>query len=150
MKTKCLLFAAVLCLAAVVALASASPAAATSGCQNTQTSSSIDGNSLHTSIDWCWTGTIINAVVPNGNDFSSSTRTTANPWLWNQWAKNAYCCEQTATYYIDRWSQWILPANGPPWVVDCVRNMMTFHGDGSYQTNPGNWTKSGTITYPDC
>lgn len=126
-----LLAVATLVAAAVASVALlTSPPAYAAGCKTTNTGSSHDGNSMDSSIYWCWDGSVVTSVAP------STSHQAAFNWIWAGLIIDNRCCVGNSTWNMTRVGKFIGSYNL------CIRNEVHLNGDGSFSTNPG-WYTTG-------
>lgn len=123
-------------------------AVASSGCRTTSTSTSRYGNSLSTTVTWCWNGSVVTSISPTGGNTTYEVNGDGS-WFFNEWDKWSYCCVGQAQWHMNKIAEFF--HNGdPPFLHACLRNELRLNGNGTYSTNPGNWDDHTFDGNADC
>jgi len=149
--------AAVLALIATVAVITVGSASASSGCRTTSTGTTdSSGNSLNTSVTWCWNGSVVTSISPTGGSthYHVGSCGLLQSCSFGGYDMDSYCCVGQYTWHLNRIAAIDIytSSGGGEYDAACLRNELYLHGDGSYSTNPGNWYLYGgnSRSFPEC
>ena len=105
---------------------------------NTSTGTS-NGNQLLTSVTWCYNGTNVTYV-----DASTTYYVNNSPWYFGGWGRYTAGTLNTPNWDLYRTGAFY-HGTGPTEPVECLQNIVHLHGNGTYSTNPGSYTHTGSV-----